>query len=773
MSAEPRRADLRLFGFAGGVWVASLAALQVTAGTALIGVGVALLLATLGSRIVAHRWPTAPGWALAAVLVGVACGGLSTAARTAPRDAEPLASLARARATVQAELTVSDDPKALSSVRAGPVIYLIPARLTRLEHRGSTTIRLDARILVFATDDGWRSLLPGQRLRTAGRLAPAEGGDLTAAVLTATGAPDLAGRPSWPQVMAGRLRAGLQAACHPLPAEPGGLLPGLVIGDTSQLDPGLEEEFRATGLTHLVAVSGANVAIVLGVVLFLARRCRAGPWLCAVVCGVALLGFVILARPSPSVVRAAAMGAVGLLALVAGRNRIAAPALAAAVIAGLVYDPALAVDAGFALSVLATGGLVLLAPRWRDGLRARGVPAGVAEALAVPAAAQVACGPVIAGLGGGVSLVAIPANLLAAPAVAPATVLGVGAALVSPLWSGAAEFAAWLASWPAAWLVAIAHAGARVPSGSLPWPEGAAGGLLLAGLTTALLVAGRWRAVRRVVLVVALGVTVGAMPVRLLASGWPPADAVIVACDVGQGDAVVLPVGAGEAVLVDAGPDPVAVDACLRRLGVETVPLLVITHFHADHMGGLSGVLRGRDVGGVAMPAYDEPATGEQAVREAAAGRPIVEVGAGWRYARGGLDLRVIGPTRTWTGTRSDPNNNSLVLRAVSRGVTILLAADAENEAQHDLLALDRSLLRADVFKLAHHGSPYQDLDMLNAVDPTVVLVSVGADNRYGHPNLALLNRLERDGARVLRTDIDGDLAVVMSPRGLGLVVGH
>ncbi len=149
-----------------------------------------------------------------------------------------------------------------------------------------------------------------------------EGGDLTAAVLTATGAPDLAGRPSWPQVVAGRLRAGLQAACHPLPAEPGGLLPGLVIGDTSRLDPGLAEEFRATGLTHLVAVSGANVAIVLGVVLFVVRRCRAGPWLCAVVCGVALLGFVILARPSPSVVRAAAMGAVGLLALVAGRNRI-------------------------------------------------------------------------------------------------------------------------------------------------------------------------------------------------------------------------------------------------------------------------------------------------------------------------------------------------------------------------------------------------------------------------------------------------------------------
>jgi competence protein ComEC len=277
--------------------------------------------------------------------------------------------------------------------------------------------------------------------------------------------------------------------------------------------------------------------------------------------------------------------------------------------------------------------------------------------------------------------------------------------------------------------------------------------------------------VRRAVLVVALGAALGAVPVRILASGWPPTGAAAVACDVGQGDAVVLPIGAGDAVVVDAGPDPVAVDACLRRLGVRTVSLLVITHFHADHMGGLAGVLRGRELGGVALPTYDEPAAGESAVRETVGTRPVVEVEAGWRYSRGGLELRVLGPTRTWTGTRSDPNNNSLVLRVVNRGITVLLAGDAENEAQHDLLSLDRSLMRADVLKLAHHGSPYQDPDLLDAVDPTVAMVSAGRDNQYGHPNPALLSRLERDGARVLRTDLDGDVAVVATSSGIGAVV--
>jgi len=638
------------------------------------------------------------------------------------------------------------------------------------------TVRTDSRVVVFATDPGWRSFLPSQRVATRARLGAPRGGDLTAAVVSAIGSPQPHGSPSWTQLAAGRLRAGLQAACRALPAAPGGLLPGLVIGDTSRLDPALADKFRTTGLTHLVAVSGANVAIILGVVLFAARWCRARPWVCAVVCGLALAGFVILARPSPSVVRAAAMGGIALVALASGRSRTASPALATAVVAGLLIDPSLAVDAGFALSVLATGALILLAPGWRDALVARGVPGVVAEAVAVPAAAQLACGPVIVALSGQVSLVAVPANLLAAPAVAPATLFGVGAAVVSPLWPDAAQFLAWLAAWPARWLVIVASVGAHVPDGAIPWPAGVGGGLTLAGLTVGLVLLWRWPVLRRLIVVAAVAVAVGALPVRWAASGWPPSGAVIVACDVGQGDALVLPESPGVAVVVDTGPDPAPVDACLSRLGIGSVSVLVITHFHADHVDGIEGVVAGRRVGQVVFPDYGEPAAGRQHVLAVAraARIPVGPGDVGWRYAHGWLDLRVIGPAHPLTGTRSDPNNNSLVIRAVSRGVSLLLAGDAETEEQADLLTtVDRSSLRAQILKVAHHGSAYQDPELLDAVHPLVALVSVGAGNPYGHPNPALLARLARGGARVLRTDRSGDLAVVATPTGPAVVVAH
>ncbi|PRY24014.1 competence protein ComEC [Pseudosporangium ferrugineum] len=520
-------------------------------------------------------------------------------------------------------------------------------------------------------------------------------------------------------------------------------------------------------------MSGANVAIILGVVLFAVRAARAGPGLTAVVCAAGLVGFVILARPSPSVVRAAAMGAIGLVGLAAGRPRAAVPALAAGVAVLIVVDPELAGDVGFALSVLATGGLLLLAPVWRDALVRRGWPAPAAEALAVPAAAQVACGPVVAAISGSVSVVAVPANLLVVPAIAPATLLGVSAAVLSPVWPAAAEFAAWAGQWPARWLVVVATYGARVPAGAVPWPGGVAGALLLAALTVALLFAARRPVVRRLVAVVAAGTVLGALPVRLLAGGWPPARWIVVTCAVGQGDAVVLRAGPGRAVVIDAGPEPRAVDQCLRRLGVRRVLLFVVSHFHVDHIGGVAGVFRGREVAGVITPPWPEPPGGRAAVaaRAVAARVPMVAAGPGWTYAAGGLVLTVIGPFEPLHGTNSDPNNNSLVVRARVAGRTVLLPGDAETEEQQELLDhLGPHAVRADVLKVAHHGSAYQLPEFVDAVDPAVALVSVGRDNDYGHPNASLLARLGRGGARVLRTDERGDLAAVVTGGG-GLAV--
>ncbi|MEV1146801.1 ComEC/Rec2 family competence protein, partial [Micromonospora sp. NPDC049799] len=412
-------------------------------------------------------------------------------------------------------------------------------------------------------------------------------------------------------------------------------------------------------------------------------------------------------------------------------------------------------------------------PRWRDALRRRRVPTGFAEALAVPAAAQLACAPVVAGISGTISLVAVPANLLAVPAIAPATVLGVAAAVISPVWPPGAEFLAWLASWPAWWLVTVARQGARLPAGTLPWPDGVTGALLLGALSVAMLVATRHPVVRRLVAVVAVAVVLGALPVRLVAPGWPPATWVVAACAVGQGDAVVLPVAPGRAVVVDAGPDPGAVDACLRGLDVREVPLLVVSHFHVDHTGGVAGVFRGRRVGAVLAPSWPEPAAGRDLVRAAAAAgsAEVVTAAAGWRYRAGAVELTLVGPPYPLRGTRSDPNNNSLMLLATVAGVRVLLAGDAETEEQRALLDHPPpGGLRAQVLKVAHHGSAYQDPDFLDAVRPAVALVPVGAGNTYGHPNPAVLGRLTRGGARVLRTDTDGDVAVVAGS-GLAVVV--
>ncbi|MEV0566383.1 DNA internalization-related competence protein ComEC/Rec2 [Dactylosporangium sp. NPDC050588] len=759
--------DLRLAGAAIGCWLTALGCLfcPARAGWA-VGLGAVALAALWGRLPVRALRPTR--WVVVAALLGVACGAVTTAARVGERDAEPLAGLAAAHTTVRLGLRISDDPRlGRSSAGRSPTV-VVPARLTWLRTADGMNVDLGARVLVLAADKGWLGLLPGQRVETTGRLSPADGGDLRAAIISVTDAPARVTPAPAIQRAAGTLRSGLQRACLPLPAEPGGLLPGLVVGDTSRLDQQLADDFRATGLTHLTAVSGANLAIVVGLVLLLARWCRAGPKVAALICVLALAGFVVLVRPSPSVLRAAAMGGLALVALALGRPRAVLPSLATSVLVLVVADPELAVDAGFALSVLATGGLVLLAPRWAEALRAKGWPAFAAEAVCVPAAAQAACAPVIAGISGGVSLTTVPANLLAAPAVAPATILGIITAVASPVLPGVAAFTAWVAAWPARWLVAIAHHGAAVPDGVLPWPGGAFGGILLGGLLAALILAFRRRAVRRIVVVITLAGVLGAVPVRILAGGWPPPGWVVVACDVGQGDALVVAAGGGDAVVVDAGPQADPVDRCLRDLGVRRVPLLIVSHFHVDHIGGLDGVLRRRRVDRLLVPPFAEPASGRRAVL--ARGVATLDAPAGTVLTAGGARLTVLGPARPVTGTRSDVNNNSLVVAVTVGGIRILLTGDAETEEQLSLLD---EPLHADVLKVAHHGSAYQDPAFLDAVAPRVALVSVGAGNDYGHPSPAVLSRLVRGGARVVRTDEEGDIAVVRDAAGRLAVVAH
>ncbi|WP_245998344.1 ComEC/Rec2 family competence protein [Nocardia pseudobrasiliensis] len=344
--------------------------------------------------------------------------------------------------------------------------------------QGESVVRAGGAVLVLVPEQGWAGVLPGQEIRFRGRVDRPWRRDLTVAVLRAQGAPIALGEVSWWQRAAGSVRAHLaEAASRALPPDAAGLLPGMVDGDVSGLPERVRENFVETDLAHLLAVSGTNVSIVLAAVLVSTRACTIDLRVGAALAALALLAFVIVARPSPSVLRAAAMGAVAICALITGRRKQAMPALCTATIALLAYSPRLALDAGFALSVLATAGLVLLAPDWSRRLRERGCPRVVAEALSVALAAFTLTAPVIVGLSGHLSPLAILANVLVEPVVAPITILGAVAAVVSCVWMPAAVLLLRLTGPPLNWMLTVAEHGAALDV-SLVVPSGNAGAAL-------------------------------------------------------------------------------------------------------------------------------------------------------------------------------------------------------------------------------------------------------------------------------------------------------
>jgi competence protein ComEC len=711
---------------------------------------------------------------LVACLLAAAAAGLATEARERANRAGPLPALAEQRAIVTMQVRIAGYPQLYTArVRHGPArpTVSVAVRAERVLGRGRAS-RIRSPVLLHSADLTWRRVLPGERYAVSGRLAAGRA-DRDPVMLWGGGAGIRLDRASWPHRWAAAVRGDLHAAVAGLPAGPRALVPGLVVGDTSGVDPAATAEFKVSGLTHLTAVSGANVAILLAVVLGLAGRLGLPRRLRPVLGATAVLGFLLVVGPAPSLLRAAVMGAVGLLGLAVGRPARAVPALCAAVILLLLADPALAHSYSFALSTVATVGLLSLAPRWREALAAH-MPRPLATALAVPAAAQVACAPLIVLLSGNISVVAIGANLVVAPVVAPAMICGLLAAAAQPLCPPLAALLAAPAGACAAWILAVAHHCAALPGATLPWPNGPRGALLLAGLTAlALLVAYEVKRpirLRRSVVVV-LAVLVGALLVRpplpvpaaLRPMHWPPLGWQLVACDVGQGDGLAVHVAPGVAVVVDTGPDPAAMDRCLRRLRIRQIPLLVLTHFHADHVEGLPGVLRGRRVDHIEVsPLADPPEEVGRVTRWAAAARiPVQQARPGEIRQVGGLRWRVLWPTTLVAGN-SPPNNASVVLDVTTpAGLRLLLSGDVEPIAQAVIHQAEPDL-RADVLKVPHHGSAYQDDEFLRSLHAKVALVSVGADNDYGHPAARTLDLLHGAGVTTLRTDTGGDLAVAV-----------
>ncbi|WP_113702906.1 ComEC/Rec2 family competence protein [Nonomuraea lactucae] len=394
------------------------------------------------------------------------------------------------------------------------------------------------------------------------------------------------------------------------------------------------------------------------------------------------------------------------------------------------------------------------------------MPRWLAEAVAVPAAAQAAVTPVLVLMSGQLSLVAVPANLLAGPAVAPATLLGFAAALIAPVWPEAAQVLVIPAGYAVGWIIMVARWAVNLPLATVPWPGGLAGLGLLALVAVGAALVLRRRVWRAVVLTVAGGALVAVLVLRPIAASWPPRAWLMVVCDVGQGDGMVIAAGPGQGVVVDAGPDPVMMDRCLRRLGITDVPLLILTHPHADHVDGLPGVFRGRRVGAVVVSPQHTATRHPSRLSADLSRRRVPQWTAhpGTRWRLGPSEVTVLAPDPTkgqsnGQGEGSAINNSSVVVHVRWRAGSALLSGDIETEAQRDLLR--GPLPRADILKVPHHGSPRQDPAFFSAVGPRAALISVGADNDYGHPAQPTVAILHRLGAHVYRTDRSGDLAVV------------
>lgn len=606
----------------------------------------------------------------------------------------------------------------------------------------------------------------GARIRVTGEAAATDAGERSALVVFG-GEAEVVSPAAGVFGAAAALRLAFVERSLRLPDPGSGLLPGLAVGDTRVVTQELTDDMRTSGLSHLTAVSGANCAIVVGAVFWLTALCGGGRMLRVVLAAMALAGFVVLVTPEPSVIRASVMAGVAMLTVLLGRPTAGAGMLALCVVVILLADPWLAATPGFALSVVASGALILLAPPLSRGMT-RWMPAPVALAIAVPLAAQLACGPIIALFTEQQSLIGIAANLLAAPAAPVATVMGLLACLAAPIppLADLLTASAWL---PAAWIAMTATTTAQLPIAQILLPAGLASALLVlaVGVSMASVLIG-WRGslpprVARVAAVARQGAA-GVLIVTLslagahfllsgpLATSTAPDGWSIAACDVGQGDALLVR-SAGQVALIDTGPEPGPLAECLASLGIQHVDLLVLSHFDLDHVGGTAAVFGKVDA--VLHGPTAEPADERLLDDLAAGGARLTPASAGLRGGLGSAAWRVLWPIRD-SAAFPPGNDASVVVDFDGGGVPrSLFLGDLAAEPQRMLLRTVRLGTYA-VVKVAHHGSADQDPGLYEAVRATAAIFSAGAENDYGHPRDAALDMLTATGAHNLRTDTQG-----------------
>ena len=714
---------------------------------------------------------------LAMILLGTFLGTGIAVLRILPLTTGPIAQASQSNSVVSGIATVTSDPVVTHRKEAlswnDRKLLRITLRIDSLNVRGKT-FNVGSPVMSFITDPELivvaEHYIPGQRFEFSGKLTPAPIGKPFAGYLKLLETPDLIQSAPRYQTLAADLRSGLHESLRFSSDAAQGLVPGLALGDSSALKPELADQMKAAGLTHLIAVSGTNVTLLIVVVLAVLRGFRVNRNWQYFATVFALFTFVVLVRPQPSVLRATVMGLVALAATYSKSNRSPVPALGLAVIVLVAMDPWLAVSYGFALSVAATAGLIIWVNRiqtFLDRTIPKRVPLWIIQTLTVTIAAQFSVFPILVALGSPISLSSIPANMLAVPLAGPAMVLGLLAALVTPLSQVLGTGLAWVAGCFAHLIAIVARFSSAIDWLVIPWPAGKFG-IALALLSVSGVVQGclAWRRLTAIQQSQSLSIVLAALVLLWMNPSftlkqWPVPNWIMVSCDVGQGDATVIRVGRNEAVVVDVGGDAKAIDKCLSDLHIKRIPVLLLTHFHADHVGGLEGAIGNREVGQIRVSPLNDPPNTTEFVNDVLArlNRESTVMTYPERFVINSVSFTCIWPSELILGQGSDANNASVAIAVEVNDIHILLAGDIEPPVQEKIVR-DLPATDFDVIKVAHHGSRYQSTDFASWANAEVAFISVGKNNDYGHPALETISLYELTGSQVFRTDVGGDLAV-------------
>ena len=544
------------------------------------------------------------------------------------------------------------------------------------------------------------------------------------------------------------------------------LLAGIVLGEDAGLDRELRDAFRASGLMHLLAVSGQNVAITAIGVVAVARVVGVGRLVGEAIAILVVLAYALAVGWQPSVVRAAVAGSLASLAWISARPRDRWHSLAVGALVLLAWMPGSALEPGFQLSFAAVAAIFVVLPRAAGVPDAYPVPRGLWDLLVVAVACGLVTAPIVWVHFGAVALWTVPANVAAEPAMPPLISLSLAAAALEPVLPGVATALAWLAGWCAWWIALVARVVAGWPSAQVRSPVviGIAAVLVGAFALVRRLPRYRRRSAVAALASAALALAATAYALRPPPSWHPPHGLRVTFLDVGQGDSALLEAPGG-AVLVDEGPPEADVAGQLRSLGVRSLTAIVLTHPQRDHIGGAARVLERLSVGAVADPGIDAPSADHDEAVAAARRRgvPIVVIRAGEVFRVGSLRLRILWPDDPGLPSE-DPNQHAVVMLASYGATDVLLTADAESDVTSRL-----PLRPVEVLKVAHHGSEDPGLPgLLRVLRPRVAVISVGEGNDYDHPRPETVTALDAlPGLRTYRTDEDGRVVVESDGRTL------